>query len=211
MKLAVFDFDSTLIKGETLEYIAREYGIEALMKKITTEAMEGKIDFFESLIKRVALLKGAKESKIKEICENLPHSQGAKETIAELHKMGYRVLCFSGGYDTATIPAQKVLGYDAQFSNILHFKDGILTGQLGGEMMFSDSKGRMLKRLQELFNITSEDTIAIGDGANDLSMFQYAQKRVAYCAKPALKEKANIVIDTPDLTEILKYITNKPS
>ncbi len=206
MKLAVFDFDSTLIQGETLEFIAREYKIEDLMREITTEAMEGKIDFFESLIKRVALLKGAKETKVKEICKNLPYTKGAKETISELHKMGYKAVCFSGGYETATIPAQEVLGYDAQFSNILHFKNGEMTGCLGGEMMFSDSKGKMLKRLQTLFNISEKDTITVGDGANDLSMFQYADKRVAFCAKPILKAQADIIIENNNLTEILNYI-----
>ena len=206
MKLAVFDFDSTLMEGETLEFIAREYSLEPLMKQITTEAMEGKIDFFESLIKRVSLLKGAKESKIIDICENLPYTKGAKETITELHKLGYKVICFSGGYETATIPAQKVLGYDAQFSNIFHFKNGELTGSVGGEMMFSDSKGKMLKRLQNLFDIKEEDTLAVGDGANDLSMFKYASKKAAFCAKPILKENANIIIEHKDLTEILNYI-----
>ena len=206
MKLAVFDFDSTLMEGETLEFIAKEYNIESLMKKITTDAMEGKIDFFESLIKRVALLKGAKEEKIKEICENLPYTKGAKETIIELKRLGYKVVCFSGGYETATIPAQKVLGYDAQFSNIFHFKNGMLTGTLGGEMMFSDSKGKMLRRLQTLLDIDKENTIAIGDGANDLSMFNLAGKRVAFCAKPILKEHANIIIENKNLTELLNYI-----
>ena len=206
MKLAVFDFDSTLMEGETLEFIAKEYNLEPLMKQITTEAMEGKIDFFESLIKRVNLLKGAKEEKIKEICENLPYTKGAKEIITELKKMGYKVVCFSGGYETATIPAQNVLGYDAQFSNIFHFKDGILTGTLGGEMMFSDSKGKMLKRLQTLLNIDEKDTLTVGDGANDLSMFQYAQNRVAFCAKPILQKQANIIINNKDLTELLNYL-----
>ncbi len=206
MKLAVFDFDSTLMEGETLEFIAKEYNLEPLMKQITTDAMEGRIDFFESLIKRVALLKGAKEEKIKQICENLPYTKGAKETVSELKKMGYKVVCFSGGYETATIPAQKVLGYDAQFSNIFHFKDGILTGTLGGEMMFSDSKGKMLVRLQNLLNVEPKDTLCVGDGANDLSMFKYAGKRAAFCAKPILKENANIIIDNKDLTEILSYI-----
>ena len=206
MKLAVFDFDSTLMEGETLEFIAKEYNLEPLMKQITTDAMEGRIDFFESLIKRVALLKGAKEEKIKQICENLPYTKGAKETVSELKKMGYKVVCFSGGYETATIPAQKVLGYDAQFSNIFHFKEGILTGTLGGEMMFSDSKGKMLVRLQNLLNVEPKDTLCVGDGANDLSMFKYAGKRAAFCAKPILKENANIIIDNKDLTEILSYI-----
>ncbi len=206
MKLAVFDFDSTLMQGETLEFIAKEYKIEQLMKEITTEAMEGKIDFFESLIKRVQLLKGAKENKIKSICENLPYTKGAKETISELKKMGYKVVCFSGGYETATIPAQKILGYDAQFANILHFQNGEMSGFLGGEMMFSDSKGKMLKRLQTLLGITEENTIVTGDGANDLSMFKYASKRAAFCAKPILKAQANIVIDNKDLSELLNFI-----
>ena len=206
MKLAVFDFDSTLMEGETLEFIAREYNIEPLMKEITTAAMEGEIDFFESLTQRVALLKGAKESKVIEICENLPYTKGAKETITELHKMGYKVVCFSGGYHTATIPAQNVLGYDAQFANILHFKNGEMTGLVGGEMMFSDSKGKMLKRLQALLNVSKEDTMTVGDGANDLSMFAHAGKRVAFCAKPIVKENANIIIENKDLTEILKFL-----
>ena len=206
MKLAVFDFDSTLMEGETLEFIAREYNIEPLMKKITTDAMEGKIDFFESLIQRVSLLKGAKEEKIKDIYENLPYTKGAKETVYELKKMGYTVVCFSGGYETATVPAQKVLGYDAQFSNIFHFKNGELTGQLGGEMMFSDSKGKMLKRLQTVMNIFPDDTLVVGDGANDLSMFQYAAKKAAFCAKPVLKQNANIIIDVKNLTELLNKL-----
>lgn len=206
MKLAVFDFDSTLMEGETLEFIAKEYNIEPLMKKITTDAMEGKIDFFESLTKRVALLKGTKEERIIDICSNLPYTKGAKETIFELHKMGYKVVCFSGGYETATIPAQKVLGYDAQFSNILHFQNGVMTGLVGGEMMFSDSKGKMLKRLQNIFDISEENTITIGDGANDLSMFQYAKNKVAFCAKPVVKEHANIIIENKNLTEILNYL-----
>ena len=206
MKLAVFDFDSTLMQGETLEFIAREYNLEDLMKKITTEAMEGKIDFFESLVKRVSLLKGAKENKVTQICKDLPYTDGANETITELHKMGYKGVCFSGGYETATVPAQNVLGFDAQFANILHFKDGEMTGLLGGEMMFSDSKGKMLKRLQTLLNISKNDTLVVGDGANDLSMFKYASKRVAFCAKPILRENANIIIETKNLTELLCYL-----
>lgn len=206
MKLAVFDFDSTLMEGETLEFIAKEYGIEKLMKEITLSAMEGKTDFFESLTKRVALLKGVKEEKINEICKNLPYTKGAKETIAELKKAGYKVVCFSGGYETATIPAQQILGYDAQFSNILHFKNGEMTGHVGGEMMFGDSKGKMLKRLQTLLNIGEEDTMTVGDGANDLSMFKFAKTKVAFCAKPVVRENANVIIENKDLTEILNKI-----
>ena len=131
---------------------------------------------------------------------------GAKGVIKGLKEKGYKVVCFSGGFKNATIPFCEKLGIDAEFSNILHSKDGILTGQVGGEMMFNDSKGQMLKRLQKLLDISIENTLTVGDGANDLSMFKYAGKRVAFCAKPILKENANIIIDDKNLSNILKYV-----
>ena len=204
-KLAVFDFDSTLMDGETIEFFAREVGIEDKVKLITDKAMRGDLDFFESLTERVAFLKGLTISKIDEICRNLPLMRGAEESVRGLKERGYKVVCFSGGFSNATkIFAQK-LGLDGEFSNILHSKNGILTGHVGGEMMFNDSKGQMLKRLQKLLEVTEENTIAVGDGANDLSMFKYASKKIAFCAKPILKENANIIIDNKNLAEILNY------
>lgn len=206
MKLAVFDFDSTLMDGETLEFLAREIGIEKEVKEITDSAMLGEIDFFESLQQRVKLLKGLKVETVNRICENLPVMNGAKETINGLKDRGYKVICFSGGFKNATIPFMKKLGLDCEFSNILHTKDGILTGLVGGEMMFNDSKGQMLYRLQRLLDISPANTIAVGDGANDLSMFEYAEKRIAFCAKPVLRKQANIIIEKKDLTFILDKI-----
>ena len=205
-KLAVFDFDSTLMDGETLEFFAREIGIEEKVKNITDRAMRGELDFFESLTERVTFLKGLQVDKINEICAHLPLMNGAKDVIKGLKDKGYKVVCFSGGFKNATIPFCEKLGIDAEFSNILHSKDGILTGQVGGEMMFNDSKGQMLKRLQKLLDISIENTLTVGDGANDLSMFKYAGKRVAFCAKPILKENANIIIDDNNLSNILKYV-----
>ena len=205
-KLAVFDFDSTLMDGETLEFFAREIGIEEKVKNITDRAMRGELDFFESLTERVTFLKGLQVDKIDEICTHLPLMNGAKGVIKGLKEKGYKVVCFSGGFKNATIPFCEKLGIDAEFSNILHSKDGILTGQVGGEMMFNDSKGQMLKRLQKLLDISIENTLTVGDGANDLSMFKYAGKRVAFCAKPILKENANIIIDDKNLSNILKYV-----
>lgn len=206
MKLAVFDFDSTLMDGETIEFLAREVGIEDKVREITTRAMQGELDFFESLQKRVSLLKGLKVETVNNICNNLPLMQGAKETIKELQIKGYKVVCFSGGFKNATIPFAEKLGLDGEFSNILHSKDGILTGLVGGEMMFNDSKGQMLYRLQKILGITSAETLVIGDGANDLSMFKYADKRVSFCGKPILEKEANIVIKEKDLRLILKTI-----
>lgn len=206
MKLAVFDFDSTLMDGETLEFLAREVGIAEEIKKITYKAMNGELDFFESLVKRVSLLKGLSLRRVNDICENLPPMPGAQETIKELKKMGFKVVCFSGGFKNATIPFKEKLGLDCEFSNILHTKEGVLTGLVGGEMMFNDSKGQMLKRLQELTETPPSQTLAVGDGANDLSMFKYAGKRVAFCAKPLVKEQADIIIEEKNLTELLNYL-----
>ena len=202
-KLAVFDFDSTLMDGETIEIIASELGLQEEVAKITSQAMEGKLDFFDSLTHRVSLLKGMKESRVDEICHNLPYMPGAKETITELKKRGYTVVCFSGGFKNATAYAKDILGYDAEFSNILHSKDGILTGLVGGPMMFSTSKGEMLQKLQATLGIDAEDTLVVGDGANDLSMFKYAKTRAAFCAKEILKKEATLVIDKKDLFQII--------
>ncbi len=206
MKLAAFDFDSTLIDGETLEFLAREMGIEQHIKDITDSAMRGELDFFESLQKRVALLKGLNVEIVDKICANLPVMNGAFETIKQLQKQGYKVICFSGGFKNATVPFAQKAGLDAEFSNVLHSKDGCLTGMVGGGLLFNDSKGELLKRIQSITGVSKEDTIAVGDGANDLSMFQYAGKRIAFCARPVLKKQADIIIDYKDLTFILDNI-----
>lgn len=205
-KLAVFDFDSTLMDGETLEFFAQELGIEEKVKAITDRAMRGEADFFESLTERVALLKGLPLAKVDEICQHLPLMNGAEEVIKGLKAKGYKVVCFSGGFRNATKFFAEKLGLDCEFANILHSKDGLLTGQVGGEMMFNDSKGHMLLRLQKLLGVNKDNTIAVGDGANDLSMFKYAGIRVAFCAKPIVKENADIIIEEKDLSKILDYI-----
>ena len=131
---------------------------------------------------------------------------GAKEVVKGLKDKGYTVVCFSGGFRNATTFFAEILGLDVEFANFLHSKEGVLTGLVGGEMMFNDSKGQMLARLQKLLNVSVENTLVVGDGANDLSMFKHASKRVAFCAKPILKNEANIIIDKKDLTLILNYI-----
>ncbi len=207
MKLAVFDFDSTLMDGETLEIIAREIGIDKEVKEITDRAMRGELDFFESLQYRVSLLKGMPVKTVNEICSNLPVMQGAEETIKELKKRGFTVVCFSGGFKNATVPFMEKYGLDCEFSNILHEKDGVLTGLVGGEMMFNHSKGEMLKRLQKITGTSPADTITAGDGANDLSMFKFAGTKIAFCAKPVLEQQADIIIKEKDLTLILDKIS----
>jgi phosphoserine phosphatase len=206
MKLAVFDFDSTLMDGETIDFLARELGLEKQVAAITHEAMEGRLDFFNALQQRVKLLKGLDMSKVDDICQKLPLINGAKYTIDGLKSRGYTVVCFSGGFRNATMPACKSLGIDADFSNTLYDVDGILTGEVGGEMMFGSSKGELLIRLQSLLGVSKANTVAVGDGANDLSMFVYAGTKIAFCAKPILRDAATHCVDEKDLRKVLEIV-----
>ncbi len=205
-KLAVFDFDSTLMDGETIDFLAAELGLEAEVAAITRQAMEGHLDFFKSLQARVALLEGLPLVRVDEICQGLPLMSGAKEAVTGLKKRGFKVVCFSGGFRNATRHGAEVLGLDADFANILHDDEGILTGKVGGEMMFGDSKGLMITRLQNLLGIDPRHTLVVGDGANDLSMFAHASTRIAFRAKPILKEAATHTIEKKDLSEVLTIV-----
>ncbi len=206
MKLCVFDFDSTLMDGETIDFLAAELGLGEKVAEITEMAMRGELDFFESLVTRVKLLEGLEVERVDAVCRSLPYMPGAKETIARLKERGYKVVVFSGGFRNATGYAKEVLGFDADFSNILHANNGRLTGLVGGDMMFDFSKGDMLRRLQALLGVTPDNTVAVGDGANDRSMFARAGTRIAFCAKEILKKEANVIIETKDLTKVLEYV-----
>ncbi len=205
-KLAVFDFDSTLMDGETIDFLARPLGLETQVAAITELAMAGELDFYKALRARVALLEGLEEQKVNDICAALPMITGAAEVVAGLKERGYTVVCFSGGFRNATKPACEKLAIDADFANFLHAENGVLTGQVGGEMMYSAAKGDMIVRIQSLLAIGRENTLVVGDGANDLSMFAHADTRVAFCAKPILKEAATHCVDARDLREILKIV-----
>jgi phosphoserine phosphatase len=206
MKLCAFDFDSTLMDGETIDILAEAAGQAQLVRQITEAAMQGELDFFEALRARVRLLSGLSYQQVLEICRSVPLMPGALECVRVLKSRGYRVVIFSGGFREATAPAAHKLAADADFANFLHHKAGVLTGEVGGEMMQSTSKGEMLGRLQQLLGVSQVDTVAVGDGANDLSMFEHAATNIAFCAKPILKAAADYCVDTRDLRTLLQYI-----
>jgi phosphoserine phosphatase len=206
MKLAVFDFDSTLMDGETIDFLAAELGIEAQVRVITERAMAGELDFHASLVERVALLKGLKRARVEAITAALPMMPGAAETVRGLQARGYKVVCFSGGFRCATQPAAQRLGLDGEFANKLFDRDGVLTGEIGGEMMYGEAKGEMLERLQRLLGIARADTVVVGDGANDLSMFAHADTRIAFRAKPVLVAQATDAITQKDLRAVLEIV-----
>lgn len=205
--LVVFDFDSTLLDGESIDILAKKYRVESAVSYITKEAMEGKLDFFESLIKRVAFLEDMPLSLVQESIRNdFTLMNGAIECIQALRDMGHIVVCFSGGFHIITEYFKDRLGLHATFSNILHHKNAKLTGKIGGDMMFADSKGRMLQNLQGVLGLQSDECVVIGDGANDLSMFSYADTRIAFCAKEILRRQATHCIENKDLREIISIL-----
>lgn len=206
IKLCVFDFDSTLMDGETITNFAKIAGKEKEVENITSRAMAGELDFYESLKQRVSYLKGIDSKKITEVAQNLPFIEGAKDIISYLKQNGIRVIVFSGGFHVATNYAKEVLGYDASFANYLHEKNGVLTGNVGGEMMFGDSKGKVLKELKAILGLTKDEVMCVGDGANDLSMFKEAGLKIAFCANEVLKKEATFIVDKKDLREIKKYV-----
>ncbi|MBR6611049.1 MAG: phosphoserine phosphatase SerB, partial [Campylobacter sp.] len=157
IKLCVFDFDSTLMDGETITILSSAMGKDKEVGDITSRAMAGELDFYESLVKRVKLIEGLELSKALEITSNLPFITGAKDIISYLKSKNIKTVVFSGGFHIATDAAQQKLGFDLNFANELHHKNGILTGNVGGEMMFGDSKGKMLLRLKDFMGLSSDE------------------------------------------------------
>ena len=203
--------------GETIAFFGQAVGKMDEISAITKRAMAGELDFYESLKERVKFLKGVEVAKIEQIAHSLPFIKGAEQIIKYLKEKGVLVAVFSGGFHIATDHAQSLLGFDINFANELHSKNGVLSGEVGGEMMFGDSKGKMLKRLKGLLGLVCDPVAglvecpcikrnAMGDGANDISMFKEAGTCVAFCANAVLKSAATHIIDIKDLTELKKIL-----
>ena len=205
--LVIFDFDSTLLDGESIDLLARCHGVEDEVAAITAATMRGELDFFDSLTRRVAMLDGLAISDIATSLErDFKLMNGAASCALALRNDGHYVVCFSGGFSLVTEHFKSTLGLQSSFSNVLQIKDGRLTGKVGGALMFGDSKGILLGQLQDILGLRPKDCVVVGDGANDLSMFARADTRVAFCAKEILKKEATHCVDTKDLREVIDIV-----
>ncbi len=202
-RLICFDMDSTLIQTEVIDELAIRAGVGEQVMAITEAAMQGKIDFKESFIQRVALLKGLDESVMKEIAENLPITEGAERLMKTLNRYGYRTAILSGGFSYFGNYLKSKLGVDYVFANELEIKDGKLTGKHLGEIVDGQKKAELLKLLAFKEDIHLDQVIAVGDGANDLPMLQLAGLGIAFHAKPKVKKAASHAISTIGLDGIL--------
>ncbi|SFL26873.1 phosphoserine phosphatase [Methanobrevibacter olleyae] len=205
IKLVVFDLDNVIIDGEGIDEIGKLVNIEDQIATITEQAMQGDIDFETSIKKRVGLLKGASTEDIKTLANEMPLMKGAKEAVSTLKENGFDVAIISGSFDIIADTIKEKLNVDNIFTNSLVEKNGILTGDVTGPLV-SGSKLDVLSKFIEEAGYSLDECVAVGDGANDISMIESAGYGIAFNAKHALKENADIIVETRDLTDVLNVI-----
>jgi phosphoserine phosphatase len=205
-RLVVFDMDSTLIQGEAIDELADVAGIGDQVAQITEAGMQGKIDFKESLTQRVALLNGLEENVLSFVAQNLVLTEGVDRVVRKLKQLGYKIGIISGGFEYFGKYLQKKLGLDYVFTNCLEIADGKLTGKINGDIIDGQKKAEILRTIAQVENISLRQTIAVGDGANDLPMISIAGLGVAFNAKSIVKENAQRSISSVGLDGLLYLI-----
>ena len=202
-KLVVMDVDSTLIQQEVIELLAQKAGVDEKVKEITEAAMRGELDFAESLRARVALLEGLPESVISEVQEEIALTPGARTLVKTLQQLGHSVAVVSGGFTSVIEPLIRELGISHYRANTLEILDGKLTGKVVDPIIDRAAKASALKDFAEIEGVKLEQTVAIGDGANDLDMISIAGLGIAFNAKPAVKAAAASSVSAPYLDSVL--------
>ncbi len=204
--LLVMDVDSTLILEEGIDLLGEEAGVGSQVADITERAMRGELDFKEALAARVALLKGLPISVFDRILEKIHFTSGARELVAELHARGYKIAVVSGGFhETVDVLAEK-LEIDYIKANRMEVEEGILTGRVLGDVVTKETKKAYLEKWASENGLTLAQTIAVGDGANDLPMIQTAGLGIAFCAKPIVQEQAPYQINERNLLKVLELL-----
>lgn len=210
-RLICFDMDSTLVQTECIDELAEKAGVGEQVRAITESAMRGEIDFKESFAKRVALLKGLDESVMKEIAENMPITEGVERLMFVLKRYGYKIAILSGGFTYFGEYLQKKFGIDYVYANELEIIDGKLTGRYLGDVVDGKRKAELLRLIAQVEKVDIAQTIAVGDGANDLPMLSLAGLGIAFHAKPKVVANARQSINTIGLDGVLYFLGFKDS
>ena len=202
----MLDVDSTLIQQEVIELLADFAGVMPEVKEITDQAMSGELDFKQSLEKRVGLLEGLSDEVFKTLKSQISLTPGVVELIAAVHAQGGRIGAVSGGFSQVLAPLADEIGLDYWMANSLEVIEGKLTGRVIGPVIDAEAKASALKSWASDSGISTEQTIAIGDGANDIQMLQCAGYAVAFRPKPVLREYADLVIEENSLLPLLEKL-----
>lgn len=202
-RLVAFDMDSTLIQAEVIDELAKLHGVGSQVSWITAAAMRGELDFKQSLTRRVELLKGLSAQRLQDLLHTIQLADGAERLISTLKRLGYKTAIISGGFYFFGKHLQARMGIDYVFANDLEISDGVLTGRLASEIVDGKKKAELLETLARKENISLDQVVAIGDGANDLPMLNIAGMGIAFHAKPVVRESASHAVSHLGLDSIL--------
>ena len=205
-RLVQLDVDSTFIQQEAIELLAAKAGVLEEVARVTDEAMRGELDFAQSLHARVALLRGLDEDSIHQVQKEIRLTDGAADLVALLHEKGHYVSLVSGGFTNVLQPIVDELKVDFYRANTLEIKDGQLTGKVVGQIVDRVAKAKALREFAQKCSVDLVDTVAIGDGANDLDMMAIAGISIAFNAKPIVEAAADYSIKEPSLRSVAQLI-----
>jgi phosphoserine phosphatase len=205
-RLFAFDMDSTLIEGEVIDELAKLAGVAEEVVKVTEAAMRGEIEFQDSFRRRVALLRGLPETKVRELLDTIPLVEGAEQLISTLKMLGYKTAILSGGFNFFAQHLQKRLGIDYVFANDLDIVEGVVTGEVRTPIVDGARKAELLRAIARQENISLDQVVAVGDGANDLPMLGIAGMGIAFRAKPLVRQTASHAVSFLGLDSLLYLI-----